>query len=69
MGFIFYWQNYSCIFWSFWNWIYSSGSTVLNKIRDKSITHNLFRIQDNESIMCGFHGIVFIEYMLSGKTC
>ena len=25
---------------------------VLNKIRDKSITHNIFRIQDNESIMC-----------------
>ena len=27
---------------------------VLNKIKDKSITHNIFRIQDNESIMCGF---------------
>ena len=26
---------------------------VLNKIRDKSVTHNTFRIQDNESIMCG----------------
>ena len=26
---------------------------VLNKIRNKSITHNIFRIQDNESIMCG----------------
>ena len=24
---------------------------VLNKIRDKSITHNIFRIQGNESIM------------------
>ena len=24
---------------------------VLNKIRYKSITHNMFRIQDNESIM------------------
>ena len=24
---------------------------LLNKIRDKSITHNIFRIQDNESIM------------------
>ena len=28
---------------------------ALNKIRDKSITHNIFRIQDNESIMCGFY--------------
>ena len=41
---------------------------VLNKIRDKSITHNIFTIQDNESIMCGFYCNTFIEYMLSGKT-
>ena len=41
---------------------------VLNKIRDKSITHNIeFRIQDNES-MCGFYCIAFIGYMLAGKT-
>ena len=26
----------------------------LNKIRYKSITHNIFRIQDNESITCAF---------------
>ena len=37
---------------------------VLNNIRNKSITHNIFRIQDNESIMCGFYCIAFIEYML-----
>ena len=41
---------------------------VLSKIKDKSITHNIFRIQDNESIMCGFYCIAFIEYMLAGKT-
>ena len=41
---------------------------VLNKIRDKSITHNIFRIQDNESIMCGFYIISFIEYVVAGKT-
>ena len=41
---------------------------VLTKIRDKSITHNIFRIQDNESTMCGFYCIAFIEYMLAGKT-
>ena len=28
----------------------------------------MFRTQDNESIMCGFYCIVFIEYMLAGKT-
>ena len=41
---------------------------VLNKVRDKSITHNIFRMQDNESNMCGFYCIAFIEYMLPGKT-
>ena len=41
---------------------------ILNKIRDKSITHNVFKIQDNESIMCGFCCITFIEYILAGKT-
>ena len=38
---------------------------VLSKIKDKSITHNVFRIRDNESIMCGFYCIAFINYMLS----
>ena len=41
---------------------------VLNKIRDKSINHNVFRIQDNELIMCSFYCMAFIEYMLQGKS-
>ena len=41
---------------------------VLNKIKNKSITQRIFRIQDNESIMCGFYCTAFIEYMLAGKT-
>ena len=41
---------------------------VLNKIEDKSITHNIFRIQDDDSVMCGFYCIAFIEYMIEGKT-
>ena len=41
---------------------------VLNKIRDKSITHNIFKIQDDESFLCGFHWFAFMEYMLAGKT-
>ena len=36
-----------------------------SKIKDKSITHNVFRIRDNESIMCGFYCIAFIYYMLA----
>ena len=32
------------------------------------MTHNISRIQDDDSIMCGFYCIAFIEYMLAGKT-
>ena len=28
----------------------------------------MFRIQDNESVMCERHCIAFIEYMLGGKS-
>ena len=41
---------------------------AFNKIRDKSITRNIFRIQTNDSIMCEFYCIAFIEYMLSERT-
>ena len=42
---------------------------VLNKkIKDKSISHNTFRIEDNESIMSGFYCIAFKEYILAGGT-
>ena len=40
---------------------------VLNKIKYKSIPRNIFRIQDNESIMCGFYCVAFIKHMLAGK--
>ena len=41
---------------------------VLNKIKDKSITHNIFRILDNESVRCDIYFIAFIEYILAGKN-
>ena len=41
---------------------------VLNEIKDKSLTHSIFRIQNNKSIMYGFYCIVFMEYMLVGKA-
>ena len=41
---------------------------VLSKIKDKSITYNIFRIQDDGSIMYGFYCIAFIEYVIAGKT-
>ena len=41
---------------------------VSNRIKDKSITHNTFRIHDDDSIMCGLNCIPFIKFMLAGKT-
>ena len=41
---------------------------MLNKIKDKSIIQNIFRMQDNESIMCGFYRITLTEYIIAGKT-
>ena len=44
---------------------------VLIKIKDKSITHNIFRKQDNECIIIIIITIIciaFIEYMLARKT-
>ena len=35
---------------------------VLNKMKDESITDNIFRIQDNKSVMRVFYCIAFIEY-------
>ena len=61
MGFIIDQQEYSCI-------LLYIPQEVLKKIKDKSITHSIFRIQDNESLRCVFYCITFIEYMLVGKT-
>ena len=66
MGFIIYWQKTAVHSDSFR--IEYIPQKVLDKIKDKSITHNIFRTQDNDSVMCGFYFITFIEYMLSGKT-
>ena len=41
---------------------------ALNKIIDKSITCNIFRVQSDDSVMCRFHCIAFIEYMIARKT-
>ena len=41
---------------------------VVKKVKDKSITHNIFRIQSDDSIMYGFYCIALIGYMISGKN-
>ena len=41
---------------------------IMKKIRNKNVKASIFRIQDNNSIMCGYFCILFIEYMLNNKT-
>ena len=41
---------------------------VLSKIKEKSLTRNIFRIEHDDSIICVFYCIAFIEYMLTGKA-
>ena len=41
---------------------------ALSKIKYISIINNIFRMQDDDSIMRGFYCIAFIKYMISGKT-
>ena len=37
-------------------------------IENKNITTNIFRIQANDSIMCGYFCIGLIDFMLTGET-
>ena len=59
-------RNYNVYFESFG--IEFIPPEMLNKIKDKSITHNIFRIPDNDSVTSGFYCIAFIEYIFTGKT-
>ena len=34
---------------------------------NKNIKTNIFRVQENDSIMCGYFCIGFIDFMLAGK--
>ena len=36
-------------------------------IRNKNIKANIFRVQANDSVMCGYFCIGFIDFMLAGK--
>ena len=39
-----------------------------SSLGNKNIKTNIFRIQNNNSIMCGYFCMLFIEYMLKMKT-
>ena len=36
-------------------------------IGNKNIKANIFRVQENDSVMCGYFCIGFIDFMLAGK--
>ena len=36
-------------------------------IGNKHLKANIFRVQENDSVMCGYFGIGFIDFMLAGK--
>ena len=38
-----------------------------SSLGNKNIKTSIFRIQDNNSVMCGYFCILFIEYMLNNK--
>ena len=39
-----------------------------SSLRNKNIKTSIFRIQNYNSIMCGYFCILFFEYMLNDKT-
>ena len=41
---------------------------IKKSIGNKNIKTNIFRIQDHNSVICGYFCILFIEFMLKGKT-
>ena len=40
---------------------------IKESIRNKNIKANIFRVQENDSLMCGYFCIRFIDFMLPGK--
>ena len=41
---------------------------IKNFIGNKNIKANIYRVQANNSVMCGYFCIGFIDFMLAGKT-
>ena len=62
LGFIISWQKYRLIDCFAIEFI---SQEILKKIKNKWINDNIFRIQDDESIMCRFYCNAFIEYTLA----
>ena len=41
---------------------------IMERMKNKNIKTSIFRIQDNNSIMCGYFCILLIEYMLNNTN-
>ena len=41
---------------------------IPEEIGNRNIKANIFRVQSNNSVMCGYFYIGFIDFMLLGKT-
>ena len=52
----------------FWFGVEYIPKEMMDKIGNKNIKSNIFRIQDDYSTMCGYFCILFIEYMLNNKN-
>ena len=47
---------------------FNKNKNIENKnVESKNIIANIFRVQANESVMCGYFCIGFIDFMLAGK--
>ena len=57
----------TAVYWDFFGTEYIPQE-VLRKIKGKSITQKIFRIQSDDSTMCSLSFIVFIESLIAGKT-
>ena len=47
---------------------YSIHIPIIKFIGRNNVIANIFRVQANDSIMCGFFCIEFINFMLNGKS-
>ena len=41
---------------------------IMKSMKNKDMKTNIFRMQDYDSVMCGCFCILFIEFMLKGKS-
>ena len=59
-------RNAAVYFDSFSNEYIPQG--VLSKFKNKSITHDIFKMQFDDSVICGFYCTISIELKITGKA-